>query len=120
MTNGAHIHPTGRLQRICCGTLRRRSCWIVVVQGDESGLAVRDDQLEQSLFGRATYVGVVTGHRYCLMDHIEHTSGKHYIVLGVEIEDPFEGALSAQGIDYAGHFFGRGRRTFLPSARCAK
>jgi len=117
MADRPHIYAAWWLQRINGPASLRRRSRVVVVQRDKTSPAIRDDELEQSLFSRTADVRMVAQRLHGLVDHIEHAASEPYILFGVEIEDPLEAALSAQRIDYPGHFLGRGRRTFFPSAR---
>ena len=120
MTDSPHVNAPWGLKSVCRRPSLPRCAWVIVVQGDKSGLAIGDNELEHSLFGRAPDVRMVAQHPYCLVDYAQHTTGKLGITFGVELEDSLKTALCAQRIDYARHFLGRGRRTFFLSARSAK
>ena len=118
MAYGSDVYSSRRLQSSYRRLYSRaRDVRVVVVERDESSFSVRNNQFEQPLFCRASDVRMMAQRRDGLVNYVEDTACKGDVLFGVKFEDALETALSLRGIDYAGHFFARGRRAFFPSAR---
>ena len=59
MTESPHVDAAWWLQGVCGWAVFGRRACLVVVQGDETGLAVGDEELEQPFFGGAPDVRMV-------------------------------------------------------------
>ena len=87
------------------------------IESDKPGLAARNDQLPQTVFGKAPYQRVSAQDLERLLDASHLGRSKLRIVFGIKGEDAFEIFQRARRERYFRQAFGLGRRARLPSAR---
>ena len=89
-------------------------------EGDKSGLASGDDQLPQTILGRATDERVIGQAHHCAADGCDLGSGECRVILCIEFECALQVPQSTGGERYLRQDLGLGRLARLPSARAVK
>jgi len=91
-----------------------------VVERDVAALAVGDEELVQASLRRTSDQRVARQHRHGFSDVGDGLGGCTGVVVGEEVEQPFEVRKRVLDVDYLRHDFGCGRTARSPASLASR